>query len=316
MIEQAAPLGTWRTRLAAVSDALARQRHLAAARDGVVATLPLVLIGSAFLLLAQAPFPALQERLAPMQGTLLAPYRMLAGLVSVFVCFGTARSLARSLGLDELGAALVAVASFFVAVGAAPLEAGGWGLAADRLGAGGLFAALAIAMGSVELQRFVAGRSWTIRLPPSVPEAIGKSFASIVPGFASVTAMWLVVHVAGVDLVGILAGLVQPLIGATDSLPGVLALCLVDSAMWLIGVHPLAILAAVKPLWLSMLTENMSAAAAGAPLPHVATRELFVWFVWQGDPAARSPRRCCCFARRAPRCERWGAWGSSRPSST
>lgn len=271
-----------RAKLAGWSDSLAQQRHLCAVRDGVVASLPLILIGSTFLLLAQPPSRALQEAVAPYLQTLLAPYRMLGGLIAIYVCFGTARSLAKSYGLDELGCSLIALASFLLAVGSAPLEGGGWGLDAARLGAGGLFGALSIAIGSVELQRFFLRRSWTLRLPDSVPEVIGKSFISIVPGFASVIATWLVVHVLGADLISLLAAAIRPLIGASDSLFGVWGLSFVDSAMWMLGIHPLALLAAVKPIWLSMLTENMAAAAAGDALPHVATRELFLWFVWQG----------------------------------
>ena len=272
----------WRARLERIGDLLGRQPHLTAVRDGVVAALPLVLIGSTFLLVAQPPSRLLQELAAPHVGTLLVPYRMLGGLISLYVCFGTARSLARRYCLDELGVPLMAVASFLVALGPVELQAGGWGIAAERLGAGGLFGALAIAIASVEIQRAIAARNLTIRLPPSAPEAIGKSFASIVPGFASVAGCWILVHLVGFDLVAALETLVRPLVGVSDSLAGVLVLCLVDSAMWMIGLHPMALLAPLKPIWLAMLTENMEAAAAGAALPHVATREFFLWFVWQG----------------------------------
>jgi len=282
MRKAAVAAGGVKARLEGLSRALASQRHLIAIRDGVIGALPLVLIGSVFLLLAQPPSAWMQDRLAPYVQAILVPYRMLGGLVALYVCFGTARSLARSHGLDELGAPLLAVASYLVAVGPSTLEGGGWGVPAEGLGAGGLFAALAIALGTVELQRVFARRRWTISLPDSVPDAISASFAAIVPGFACVASTWLLVHVLGVELVGLLAEAARPLVGASDSLPGALALVLVDSAMWLLGVHPLAVLAAVKPLWLSMLAENMAAAADGLPLPHIATREFFAWFVWQG----------------------------------
>lgn len=79
-----------------------------------------------------------------------------------------------------------------------------------------------------------------------------------------------------------MASAVAPLVAATDSLLGAWTVVLADGAMWLFGVHPVAILGALKPVWLSMLTENMAARADGLPLPHVATREFFLWFVWQG----------------------------------
>ena len=37
---------------------LSEQRHLRAIRDGIVATLPLIIVGSIFLIIAIPPFPA------------------------------------------------------------------------------------------------------------------------------------------------------------------------------------------------------------------------------------------------------------------
>lgn len=275
------PQGT-REKLAAFAERLSRQRHLIAVRDGVVASLPLVLIGSAFLLLAQPPIPGLRELVAPWSERLLLPYRVLGGAIGLYVCFAIAKRLARSHGMDETAAPLIALASFLVAQAPEPLAAGGLGLSLGALGPGGLFGAIALGLGSVEIQRLVASRGWVLRLPPSVPEAIGKSFEAILPGLASVTLAWAAVHLFGLDLVGLIAGLVAPVVAVTDSLVGVWAVALVDGLFWLLGIHPVAILGAIKPIWLSMLTENMSAAAEGAPLPHIATREFFLWFVWQG----------------------------------
>lgn len=276
-----APRGP-REKLAGLADALSRQRHLVAVRDGVVASLPLVLVGSAFLLLAQPPVPGLRELLAPFSATLLLPHRVLGGAIGLYVCFAIARALARSYGLDETGASLTALASFLVAQSPAPLAEGGLALPLAALGPGGLFGAIAVALASVEIQRLVAARGWVLRLPPSVPEAIGKSFEAIVPGLASLSVLWCVVHVLGLDLLGATGRLIAPVVSATDSLGGVWAIAAVDGLLWLLGIHPVAILGAIKPIWLSMLTENMSAAAEGLPLPHIATREFFLWFVWQG----------------------------------
>src|SRR5207245_10319401 len=49
-----------------------------------------------------------------------------------------------------------------------------------------------------------------------------------------------------------------------------------------IGVQGIAVLAAVRPLWLAALAENMTAASAGLAPPHVFTQEFFIWFIWQG----------------------------------
>jgi len=195
-LPRAAP-ASWRGRLQALGEALGRQRHLLAVRDGVVGALPLVLAGSVFLLLAQPPSRALQAWVAPWVPLLLLPTRVLGGAISLYVAFACAYALAKSYQLDAASSGLVALASYLVAavqpapVGQLPT------LVLQRLGAGGILAALAIGLGSVELTRFLVQRRFTVRLPPGTPEAVGRSLLALVPCLASVTVVFLVVHVAG-----------------------------------------------------------------------------------------------------------------------
>ncbi|HXX29794.1 MAG TPA: PTS transporter subunit EIIC, partial [Myxococcaceae bacterium] len=69
-------------------------------------------------------------------------------------------------------------------------------------------------------------------------------------------------------------------------LPGVVSVVLLDSALWLLGVHAAALGASLRPLWEAMLVENMDAAAAGGALPHIAPLHFYLWFVWQGGSGA------------------------------
>ena len=78
-----------RERLHALGQALGKQPHLMAVRDGVVGSLPLILLGSLFLLLAQPPWPVI-SRFLPSSAKLLAGYQACAGLVSLYACVATA----------------------------------------------------------------------------------------------------------------------------------------------------------------------------------------------------------------------------------
>jgi PTS system cellobiose-specific IIC component len=88
--------------------------------------------------------------------------------------------------------------------------------------------------------------------------------------------------VAGVDLAGGIAALFRPLVHGSDALPALMLVVLIDSTLWMVGVHALSVLAAIKPLWLAAIAENMQAVAAGQTPTHLATQEFFIWFVWQG----------------------------------
>jgi cellobiose PTS system EIIC component len=255
-------------------------------RDGVVGALPLVLAGSVFLLLAQPPSRALQAWVAPWAPLLLLPTRVLGGAISLYVAFACAYALAKSYQLDAASSGLVALASYLVAavqpapVGQLPA------LVLQRLGAGGILAALAIGLGSVELTRFLVQRRFTVRLPPGTPEAVGRSLMALVPCLASVSVVFLLVHVVGADVIHLLQHAAVPLLHAVGSLPGVFSVVLLDSALWLLGVHAGAVGASLRPLWEAMLLENMEAAAAGLSLPHVAPLHFYLWFVWQGGSGA------------------------------
>ncbi|HEY6909477.1 MAG TPA: PTS transporter subunit EIIC [Myxococcales bacterium] len=265
-----------RQRLHAFGSALGKQPHLMAVRDGVVGSLPLILLGSLFLLLAQPPWPSL-SRFLPPAAKLLAGYAACAGLVSLYACVATALSLSRRRETDPVAGATTALAVFLIAqhpvAKALPLA---------TLGAAGLFPAFAAAIFSVEILFFFRRRGWGIKLSGGAPDVVVRSFAALLPTINCVVLIWFVVHVLGVDLVNGIQAIFRPLLIGGDSLPAVLIVVLIDSALWLVGVHGLSILAAVKPLWLAALAENMAAVAAGAHPPHLFTQEFFIWFVWQG----------------------------------
>ena len=261
--------------------------------------LPLVLVGSLFLLLAQPPLPALpagaevpawRQWLQEASPTLLIPYRVLGGLVAVYVTFSAAYSLARSYALDAAACGLLSVASLLLAAYRLPAPGRVPHLEVARLGAGAIFGGLLLAVLTVALTRQFVARRWTVRLPDTAPEAVVRSFVALLPAFAVLTLTFLGVHVAGVDLLRLLELAARPLVRAADSLPAALAVTAVDGALWLLGVHASAALATLKPLWESMLLQNAEAAAQGLRVfPHTATQPFYLWFVWQGGSGATLP---------------------------
>ena len=247
-----------------------------AVRDGVVGSLPLILLGSLFLLLAQPPWPAL-SRFLPAPAKLLSGYQACAGLVSIYACVATALSLSRRRESDPVAGATTALAILLVAQ--YPVNKM---LPMAALGAAGLFPAFAAAIFAVEVLHAFQQRQWGIKLSGGAPGVVVRSFAALLPSVTCVVLVWFVVHVLGIDLAGGIAAIFRPLIRGGDSLYAVVIVVLIDSALWLIGVHGIAVLAAVRPLWLAALAENMTAASAGGVPPHVFTQEFFIWFVWQG----------------------------------
>ena len=197
--------------------------------------------------------------------------------MSIYACVATALSLSKRRETDPVAGATTALAVLMVAQ--YPVNKM---LPMAGLGAAGLFPAFAAAIFAVETLHAFARRQWGIKLSGGAPDVVVRSFAALLPSVTCVVLVWFVVHVLGIDLASGITAIVRPLIHGGDSLAAVVIVVLIDSALWLVGVHGVSVLAAVRPLWLAALAENMAAASAGQPPPHVFTQEFFIWFVWQG----------------------------------
>jgi PTS system cellobiose-specific IIC component len=206
-----------RERVQRAGAAISRQPHLQAIRDGVVGVIPIILVGSAFLLLWYPPWPGLSAYL-PRPSALRAGYLACAGLISVYACVATALSLARRREVDAAAGATTALAVFLVAQETSSVTGGAPGLALSTLGAAGLFPAFAAAILSVEVIALFARRKWGIRLGGGAPDVVVRSFAALLPSALCVGVVWAVVHVFGVDLISGIVAIFRPWSGG-DSPP-------------------------------------------------------------------------------------------------
>src|SRR5258706_10609391 len=175
-----------RERLHALGNALGKQPHLMAGRDRVGGSLPLILLGSLFLLLAQPPWPA-SSRFLPSPPKLLAGYQACAGLVSIYACAATALSLSKRRQTDPVAGATTALAVLMIAQ--YPVNKL---LPMAGLGAAGLFPAFAAAIFVVETLHFFQQRNWGIKLTGGAPEVVVRSFAALLPSVSCVVLVWFV----------------------------------------------------------------------------------------------------------------------------
>ena len=96
---------------------LSEQRHLRAIRDGIIATLPIVVVSSLFLVIAFLPnqMPAswgIAQFIKANAGRILLPYRMAMYIMTLYAVFGIGFSLAKSYDLDGLSGAILSELAF------------------------------------------------------------------------------------------------------------------------------------------------------------------------------------------------------------
>lgn len=92
-------------KLAPIMSKVSNQRHLAAVRDGLVATIPLTIIGAIFLLIATFPFPqAYVDFMAnhvTIYNALMLPFNLTIGLLSIYVSFSIGYHLAKTYNISS-----------------------------------------------------------------------------------------------------------------------------------------------------------------------------------------------------------------------
>ena len=234
-------------------------RAIVALKDGMVLSLPFIMVGSVFLLLGSFPIPAVANW---MNATGLTKfwnqaYNASFGIVAVFAVIGIAYTWTKNEKIEALPAGMTAFVGFLIIMNPtsavmngtktvisaeqAPALLGGF---IDRtwLGGQGMIAAIIVGLLSGWIYSWFVKHKITIKLPDQVPPAVANSFVALIPS-AVLTTGWLLVYiffekVAHTTMTQWIYTTIQtPLQGVTDSFGGILLLTLLVPFFWFFGVH-------------------------------------------------------------------------------
>lgn len=268
---------------------LAEQRYLRAIRDGIISTMPLVMIGSFYILVVMFPIPAWRSFIEPWIGNMMLPFRITIGLMAVYASYGMGSSLARSYDLDGTSGGSLSLAAFLMTIipQIAQLEDGtglGFVLPMEYLGGAGMFTAILTMILAVEILRFAQNNNLTIRLPEQVPASVARSFEAIIPGFITITIVWVITVVFGLNVNQLIMQLFSPLVNiAGNSYLGVVVPTVLITLLWASGIHGVSIIGSLlRPIWLVLLEQNMTAVANGQVPTNIGTEGFYDLFVWIG----------------------------------
>lgn len=289
-------VGVIEQRIMPFANKIGTQRHMTAIRKGVIATMPLTIVGSFFTILLNIPVESIAAMVEPYREILDIPFRYTVGILALYATFGIASALAKSYRLDSLTAGILALMSFLI-VAAPPIRVfenvdgvigAGRYINIANLGSGSLFGAIVTAIISVEIYRFFLEKNITIKMPEGVPPEVTNSFVALIPGAVILIFFWVIRHMFGFDLNGFLSQLLMPLKGvlAGNSLFGGLLTVFLICFFWVLGIHGPAIMGPViRPFWDISIAENIDAFNAGVSaheMPNIFTEQFLQWFVWIG----------------------------------
>ena len=265
---------------------LAEQRHLRAVRDGIIATLPLIIVGSFFLIVAFPPLPEsweITQTLKANASTILLPYRMTMYIMTMYATWGIGYSLAKSYKLDGVTGGVLAAMAFNLTLVPQVIEGFGFMMPMANMGGGGMFVGIVVSILAVEVLRFTTVKNIRITMPEQVPASVARSFEALTPTAIVILLMGTITYFLGFDWHSAISKVVAPLVTATDSLPSVIILVILITFFWSFGIHGVSIVGAIaRPLWLQILETNTAAQAAGEAITGIAAEPFYQWFIWIG----------------------------------
>ena len=263
--------------------ALSENACLSAIRAGMVATVPLTIIGGLFMVVAYFPWARWQHWVEPHLPLLQIPVTATFGLLAVFVCFAIGYDYGKQLKQEAIVSASMATVIFLM-IQMDPKEQT---LVMDGLGSKGLFTAILIALATVRVQKWFTDHNFVIRLPQSVPPVVYESFLSLIPMFFLLVAFWEIRFVSRLDINYCLQELFRPVVFALNTLPGILVYAFFVTILWSVGINGDNTMdAIVAPIFLQYLAANVDAASHGQPLPYITANGFFSSFVNVGGTGA------------------------------
>jgi cellobiose PTS system EIIC component len=281
-------------RFVSVLTALSENTYLSAIRAGMVAVVPMTIIGGLFMIVANPPAAAgngfwadavksWEARVAPHLPLLQIPVTATFGLLAVVACFAIAFDLGTRLKQDALVSAVIATIIFMM-IQISPKDQT---FITEGMGSKGLFTAIIVALICVRIVKLFTDLNLVIKLPASVPQMVYESFLSLIPLFFLVVVFWLIRFVAHVDINQLVQMAFKPLVFALNTLPGILVYAFLITLLWSVGINGDNVLeAVVAPIFYQYLAENITAMSRHQPLPYITANGFFSTFVNLGGTGA------------------------------
>ena len=251
--------------------------------NGMVAALPVTMVGSIFLVVylfcsdGGLTQHALIPFLKPWAQDLALVNSLSMGIMAVYIIIAFGAEYAEIKGFNKTTGAVGAFFAFMLLnynavgqlakTGASAFESTYWG------GAGLITAMIAGAI-AINIIDFCYKKNIVIKLPDSVPPAISDSFSAIIPYFFITLVCWGIRTLAGINIPSAVGEILMPLIGNADNVFVYSFQQFMSALLWICGLHGDNITGAVTNVFLNQwLAENNAAYMA-----HTAVKDLpYVW---------------------------------------
>lgn len=274
-------------KLLPLANVLGSNRYLGVLRDAFMLAFPITMFGSIIVVINNLPF--FSDNLKGTLYDLLGNGQLATmSIMTVFVVFGIGYYLSKSYNVEGVFGGAVALSSLLLLTPFYTQTDGGETvsnvLSLDRLGAKGMFLGMITAFIAAELYSRFSNKGWQIKMPETVPPAVAKSFAALIPGtltlsiFLGINA--IVTGVFNVNLHDVIYQVIQkPLVGLGSSLGATLIALFFVQLLWFFGLHgQILVNSVMDPIWNTLNLENLEAYNAGKEVPHIISKAFMETF--------------------------------------
>ena len=224
-------------------------RGIRAVKDGLVYSMPLIIVGAVCLLLFQLPVESLANMVAATGAVpyLSHAYTSTFAITAVIAALGVAYQWAKNDGWEPFSAAVISIAVFLILIpdyiaGAGPDGANVAGLDKTWLGGQGMIGAIIAGLVTGLVYSWFLKKDIRIKMPDGVPDGVAAAFTGLIPAavmIAGATVIYAICDgIAGVTPIELIYKWLQiPLQGFGDSLVGVIVFETLIPLLWWFGVH-------------------------------------------------------------------------------
>ncbi len=271
-------------------------KAIQALKDGMVYSMPLLIVGSIFLILANFPIEAVANALAESGITdiLNQAYGATFNISAMVAVIGISYNYVKSEGQEPLSGAIISLSIFLILMPSSVTTESGevvGGVINKTWTAGqGMIGAIIIGLVVGYVYAWFLKRNIRIKMPAGVPAGVANAFSALIPAGVIITGA-TVLH--GIFSMGfhttvmeaIYKAIQTPLQGMTDSLGGAILMCFLVPFLWVFGVHGSTIVGGIMSGLLQANTlENQAILDSGKELTianggHIVTQQFLDQFI-------------------------------------
>ena len=258
--------------------------HLQSIRDGFALAMPLLIIGSMFMLISNFPIQSWMDllRSTEVNGNTIASYFSAATnatftIMSIFVVIGIGYAYGGKLKVNQIFSGIVSLVAWFILMpfsfeftpegSEEALTVNG--LSFDWLGSKGVFIGIISAFLAVRIYKIIIDKGLVIKMPAGVPPTVGQSFAALLPAAFVMTAFVLIRVIFSLtpwdNAFNFVYSVLQlPLQHIGGTLTAMILVYLFAHILWFLGIHGTNITDSMfTPILYALSAENLAKVNAG-----------------------------------------------------